>query len=508
MIKKAFRALVGVAVAATLFVGNPLTAPAAFAAFCKFAPTLANSATYTPKVTYPTGATFGYYSMPTGVGTGSNYPTRITVFKGQVAKYNMSTPHAPLGLTGNQRTFANSIPNLATYVNTDFIGSNNMPYSAIITGGRMIYAPAPHSTGDPAGNDSTRVIGWARQTFSESAGFAVAAPLKSGTINLSVSGVNLKSIPANSIVAFTAKDSTKTIPRGAYAILVSKNKVVISYLKGTNIRPTLGTLFQASGTMVARLKKLTKGKAAVYSMPPLTKASLVADTVAPTGYIGVGNQRILIKAINFQGDNNSGATLYDSNFGGVQTVGAATFQTDSTGKVLTVSPSRGVRITINPGRYIFQVARDQSNLVSSIQVGQTLKIVDRFSSVGKNKILEASGRGSLLITDGVNVEDCVGASEDIRPRTVIGWNASGDFWVATSTMGQHWDDGLYRLGGSTIHQMGEWLKELGATQAVSVDGGGSTAHFVTINGVVTRQDLPENEWIRDIPVGMAFSPVD
>jgi len=506
--KKVVRAILGVAMVATLFVGNPITAPAAYAAFCKYAPSLASTATYTPKITYPTGATFGYYSMPTGVGTGSNYPTRIAVFRGNISNYKMSTPHSLLGLTGNQRTFANSIPNLASYVNTDFIGSNNMPYSAIITGGRMIYAPARHSTGDPSGNNSTRVIGWARQTFSESAGFAISAPLKFGTQTLTVSGVNLKVIPANSIVAFTPKYPSRWIPRGAFAILVSRGKVTITFPKGTNIRPTSGTLFQASGQLVASLKKLTSGKAASYTMPPLIKASLVADTVAPTGYVGVGNQKILITAINFQGENSAGATLYDSNFGGAQTVGAATFQTDSSGKVLTVSPSRGVRITLNPGRYVFQVSRDQANLVSAIQVGQTLKVVERFSSVGKNKILEASGRGSLLIVDGVNVEDCVGASEEIRPRTVIGWNATGDFWVATSTMGQHWDDGLYRLGGSTIHQMGQWLQSLGATQAVSVDGGGSTAQFVTINGAVTRQDLPETEWIRDIPVGMAFSPVD
>jgi exopolysaccharide biosynthesis protein len=55
--------------------------------------------------------------------------------------------------------------------------------------------------------------------------------------------------------------------------------------------------------------------------------------------------------------------------------------------------------------------------------------------------------------------------------------------------------------------MGEWLKQFGATQAVSVDGGGSTAQFVTINGVVSRQDLPENEWIRDIPVGLAITAI-
>ena len=67
-----------------------------------------------------------------------------------------------------------------------------------------------------------------------------------------------------------------------------------------------------------------------------------------------------------------------------------------------------------------------------------------------------------------------------------------------------YNDGGYRLGGSTIHQMGDWLKQLGATEAVSFDGGGSTAQFIAPGGSVSRIDLPESEWIRNIPVGIAF----
>jgi hypothetical protein len=241
------------------------------------------------------------------------------------------------------------------------------------------------------------------------------------------------------------------------------------------------------------------------------KSAIVADTVASTGYVQIGTDKLKISAVNFVGPNSSGATMYDSHFGTatLETIGSATFATDYNNVVQKISTSRGIRIAINSTNYthVFQVAAPQAYLVNHLSIGQKLTIVNRFSSAGHNNLVSASGRGSILLKDSNNVEDCNGTSEEIRPRTVIGWNESGDFWVATSTMGISWNDNGYRLGGSTIHQMGEWLKQFGATQAVSVDGGGSTAQFVTLNGVVSRQDLPETEWIRDIPVGLAITAI-
>ncbi len=509
--KKSIRRLIGGIIIGSLTFGSQIMMPAANASWCKPAPALSSS-TYTPKVTYANGATFGYYSLPTGAGTLSNYPTRIGVFKGEISKSRMTSVFAPFGLVGNQRTFANSVPNMQTYVNTDFIGAENMPYSAVISGGQLVYAPATGSIGDPSRNGTTRVLGWAKTSFSEAAGFSLAAPLTSGALIFSVNGVNLKALPANSIVAYTPKNSSKSIPRGQYAILVSKNKVVTTYLKGTTIRPTTGTVFQATGTAVAKLKRLTNGKAAVYKMPSLTKSNLVADTVASTGYVQIGTEKLKISAVNFVGGNSSGATMYDKNFGTatLETIGAATFALDGNGVVQKVSSSRGIRIAVNSTIYqqVFEVSSPQAYLVGRLSVGQKLTVVNRYSSASHNNLVTASGRGSILLNNGENVEDCNGTSEEIRPRTVIGWNEAGQFWVATSTMGMSWNDNMYRLGGSTIHQMGEWLKQFGATQAVSVDGGGSTAQFVTLsNGIVSRQDLPENEWIRDIPVGLAISPI-
>ena len=507
--KTSIKRLLGGLIAGALTLGNPFSMPAANAAWCKPAPALSQFE-YTPKETYSNGGSFGYYSLPSGPsGNMSNYPTRVSVYKGQLAKSKMTMTFSPFGTVGNQRDFANSVPNLNTYVNTDFIGPNNMPYSAIISNGELVYSPAIGSIGDPQHNGSTRVLGWAKETYGEADGFALPAPLTSGANSATVVGVNLRTIPANSVVAFTPKNKSKTLPRGGYAILVSKGKVIMTYLKGTNIRPLSGILFQASGTAVAKLKKFMNGKPAAYKFPSLTKSTLVADTVASTGYVLVGSTKLKITAVNYVGANSTGLTMYDKNFGtaSMQTVGARTFAVDSQGVVQKVSLSRGTRYAIGGSTYrVFQVAAAQAGLVAGLVPGQKLTIVNHFSSANHRNLINASGRGSLLLTNSANVEDCSGTSEEIRPRTVIGWNEAGEFWVATSTMGRTWNDNYYRLGGSTIHQMGDWLKQFGATQAVSFDGGGSTAQFITLNGVVSRQDLPENEWIRDIPIGMAFSP--
>ena len=502
--------IVGGLMIGSLAFGGPLAKPAE-AAWCKPAPALSNS-WYTPKITYSNGATFGYYTIPIGAGNLSSYQTRVSVFKGSQANSKMTATFAPLGTLGNQRTFASSVPNLQTYVNTDyFVDGNRMPYSAIIHGGKMVYAPAPGNPEDPTAKGYSGVLAWSEKTYSETAGFALSAPLWSGANKVSVSGVNIHAIPANSIVAFTPKAASKVLPRGAFAIQVTNGRIAATFLKGTTARPRVGFLFQATGTAVKSLKKFLNGKPAKYLMPALVERSLVVDSVSPTGYVVVGTSRIKIRAINYQGSNNYGATLYDSNFAGSQVAGTAMFQTDESGTVnyVTRGSSHSGSLYGTSNHLTFQVASDQAALVNQISVGQKLTVVQSFRASSKNGISEATGRGAFIVKDGVNVKECAGQSEDIRPRTAIGWDANGNFWVVTTSMGNlpysGYDDHLFRQGGSTIHQIADWLRLLGATSAVTFDGGGSTTQYITLNGALSRQDVPESQWLRDTPVGVAFS---
>lgn len=507
VMKVSIKKLIGGLVITALTLGNPFVSPASGAAWCKPAP-LITKFNYTSKASYPNAGTFGYYTLPIGAGNLSNYQTRVSVFKGKLDKSKMVSVFAPFSQSGKQRDFASSVPRLMTYVNTDYIGAYNMPYSAVIHDGRMVYAPAPGNPEDPSAKGYSGVLGWTEKVLSESAGFVEASFLTAYKLKATVYGVNLKAIPKDKIVAFTPKAASRTLPRGSYAILVSKGKVLRTYLKGTNVRPTSGVLFQATGSAVAVLKKFLNGRAASYTMPSLMSRNLIVDSVTPTGYVMIAGNKLRIRAINYIGTNRYGATMYDSNFGGAQTRGTATLQTDLNGKVTYARRTTGTigTLSANRDKYLtFQVAADQAALIKLVSLGQTLEIVESFAASSKNKLTEATGRGAFIVKDGANVKDCSTQSEEIRPRTSIGWNAQGDYFVMTTTMGLSFNDGMYRQGGATIHQVAEWLRQLGATSAVTFDGGGSTAQFATVAGRVARQDLPETEWIRDIPVGVAFA---
>ena len=121
-------------------------------------------------------------------------------------------------------------------------------------------------------------------------------------------------------------------------------------------------------------------------------------------------------------------------------------------------------------------------------------------------VIEASGRGGDLLSRGKTIQVCYPRTEEVRPRTAVGWNnETGDVWIATTSSGNFLADFGFRVGGSTIRQMTDWLRELGATDAVTVDGGGSTTFMARLNGVIHRIDLPDQAWIREIPVGVALT---
>jgi hypothetical protein len=69
------------------------------------------------------------------------------------------------------------------------------------------------------------------------------------------------------------------------------------------------------------------------------------------------------------------------------------------------------------------------------------------------------------------------------------------------------DDMGMRQGGSSPDQMGNWLISLGATDAVLLDGGGSTT--MQVKDQVTgwqRFDLPDSAWYRALANAFVISP--
>lgn len=507
------RFFVAVASLSLLFSFVPNNAQAA--GKCAPSPRLKSISTYTLSANYAAGGRMGYYSLPARAA-GSEYPTRVSVFDGNLSNYAMFAPIAKLGTSESQISLATSVRNFQTYINSDYFDfGNSMPYSAIINQGQLVYSPPPGAR-ELTRNGGSKVLSYVYQTYSEATGYSVPSLLTSGTKKVTVAGVNLKSMPANSIVAYTPKNSTLAIPKGSYGILVRNKVITRSYLYGTKTRPSMGIVFQATGTAIPYLKKFSVGKRITFTFKSGIIKKLETDVITPSGYVQFGTDKIDIKAVNYIGSHSTGATVFDRNFGPVsgQTTGAATFAIDYFGVVRQVSKYSGVQITPNSSTNIrvFQVFGSQASLVSKLSVGQRVKFVNTYTSAKHSVISSASGRGSRLLLNGKNISTCAGSSMSFRPRTAIGWNSSGHFWVVTATMGKDYNDGGYRVGGSTLRQMSDWLRQMGATEAVRFDGGGSVTQYMSVNGVVKRIDIPTDPqdrheaWVRNVPVGIAFAP--
>jgi hypothetical protein len=500
-------------VSSLLFAFSPNGAQAA--GKCPTSPKLKSISTYTLSASYAAGGRMGYYSLPVRAA-GSQYPTRISVFEGNISHYAMFAPTAKFGTSQSQKSLANSVSNFQTYINSDYFDfGTSMPDSAIVNKGELIYSPPP-GLRRVSQNGGSQVLSYVDQTYNEATGYSYSAPLTSGSKKVTVAGVNLKSLPANSIVAYTSQYSAATIPRGSYGIFVKDGLVTRPFVKGTSVRPITGIVFQATGGAISYLKKFSVGNRAAFSFKSGTIKKLETDVITPSGYVEFGSDRIYVNAVNYIGGHSSGATLFDRNFGPIsgQTTGSATFALDSSGVVRKISKNSGVQVSVNSSNRarVFQVFGSQAKLVSKLTVGQKVTFVNTYTSAKDRLITSASGRGPRLLLHGTNLSTCAGSSMTHRPRTAIGWNSSGRFWVVTATMGKDNNDGGFRVGGCTLRQMGDWLHQLGATEAVRFDGGGSVTQYMSVNGVAKRIDIPADPkdghaaWVRDIPVGIAFAP--
>ncbi|MGH2529033.1 MAG: phosphodiester glycosidase family protein [Actinomycetota bacterium] len=107
--------------------------------------------------------------------------------------------------------------------------------------------------------------------------------------------------------------------------------------------------------------------------------------------------------------------------------------------------------------------------------GVTLRQTLGFANVG-----EAIGGGSVLVSDGVDVVGtCVG-SGCRNPRTGVGVRAYGKLLLVVADGRQpKWSV------GATMHEFAGILLQLGATDAMNLDGGGSST--VVVNGEVMKR---------------------
>ncbi len=93
------------------------------------------------------------------------------------------------------------------------------------------------------------------------------------------------------------------------------------------------------------------------------------------------------------------------------------------------------------------------------------------------RVAEAVGGFPVLVADGAGVyAEPVGVPESFgdarHPRTAVGWNPERYFWVVVDGRQVPYSDGM------TLAELERLFLRLGATDAINLDGGGSTAMVV------------------------------
>jgi len=281
---------------------------------------------------------------------------------------------------------------------------------------------------------------------------------------------------------------------------------------GSTTKPKSGYVISAVGTAALELQKAVVGQKVKLVKPEAPYVRVPkADTVEMSGSLSWGNSSsvpIIETNTTEQPAPNTitGATLFDQNWNG--NVPSASFMIviDTLRSVVVGKYASVDGIAVQPNQVVVTFSGQFNAVAQTLKVG-TPVILDRgYKTTSGMQHLMAVGRGPVILENKKVVITCNPTEEQIRPRSVIAWNTKGQIWFITSTSGINMIDNGFRVGGSTAHQLAEVAQQLGASDAVRVDGGGSTTMIIKYKNALQRLDLPAEAWYRPIPVGVAIIP--
>ncbi len=143
-------------------------------------------------------------------------------------------------------------------------------------------------------------------------------------------------------------------------------------------------------------------------------------------------------------------------------------------------------------------------VVQGLKVGDQIKISIHTHGFDWTKIQNAVGGAPMLLQNGqININPQVekvapGFSEQAHPRTAIGYDGSGNIWLVTV------DGRSSSSAGVTLTQLANIMSGLGCTNAMNLDGGGSS----TFNVLGLTLNHPSDGVERPVAEGvLVFSPL-
>jgi len=399
-------------------------------------------------------------------------------------------------------------PEPTALINGDFFDmfdtGDNSPRGPVVQDGKLLYAPYTRAL----------VVGQTQTVLPPDEIQKVTGTVKIGRYSVPVRSVNGRSLFANSAVLYDKRwTAGATLPSGTTAITIRRG-VVATVSSGAAVRAprtTATKVLLVPKSLAATVAQIKKGMTATISVTPTDGTSDQPRTVYGMnstfakleGSLVVGTVTIPIGALNYHNITGKEADAFDANWsGGAVPKGRATV-VYTNGKITSVSRT-GSSMAVPAGSTVIQLPSDIARRARAIHVGDTATLNLTLKTQSGVTFTEALGHGSYVLQDGAIQASCTWAAETDRPRTLLGWDDTGHIYMLVSTSGRPDTWGGYRVGGATINEMTTWLKAMGATNAVNLDGGGSTILVTKRSGAFRRIDLPKNTYRRPVPNAVAF----
>jgi hypothetical protein len=475
---------------------------------CVFTPTL-DTSRQAPTISLGTFVTAKSWQWQPGSDATrdalSSLGTKVAVVSGNLRRITLGVLHSGVPRTQDLRVLTDSNDQTVAAINGDYFDGSG-PWNALVESGQISYSPP----------GKTQVFGVVRKKVVDSYGYRTTGTVTIGTKKFNITGVNQLEPGPSSLVLYKSNFIRAVTPKGATTLLIKNGKIIKVYPKGATISAVGRYVIQVKGYMAAHIAKMKVNSKVKFSLPPIPKYEerLAADTITTLGSVSSKSNTLKIDSVNYT-NLGSSATLFDSNYKNTTNAGRATLRItpDRSGKLIVKDIYKaGTRIKVDYEGFIIQARSTASALlVNKFKIGDTVKISRSYKAEERSTFITAAGRGPRIVQGGKMIWICALHNKDLRPRTAIGWNQDGQIWFVTSSRGLQAYDIGYRQGGSTSSQMAQWLLQLGATEAILLDGGSSTAMYIDKpeeGPRLSRFDLPETSWVRNLANGFSLERRD
>lgn len=214
------------------------------------------------------------------------------------------------------------------------------------------------------------------------------------------------------------------------------------------------------------------------------------------GSVRVGNLSVVVTSLNDHLDAGQGA-VYRAPWRGRVPPGKGTLVFVRNGAVQRMT-QEGSSSSLRRGEWAFRVA--EAAVLEPLRRGARVTTSITADARDGLSVLSASGHGGVILSSGRIARLCSAYEGLLRPRTALAWDDSGTMFLISAGTYLGADGNGIRWGGATKTQMAVLARALGATTAVTLDGGGSTVMLVRQGRDYKRLDNNRTAYARPVPV--------